>query len=141
LDKPAATLSKEERLQVIKDMLDWMSRPGLFRRLFKTNRCVIKLVVDDEDPLRPILETLPTEMAFVGINVEIERDSLQQRKERFNAMMIADLKTGRYRVVIDDKEISTVEEFLAIEDRYERFFAPKSKKLAPSRLLKDTRKD
>ncbi len=60
-------------------------------------------------------------MASEKIKVNVEYDSLQKRKDYYDKMIVSSLKTKGSYVIIRGKQITTPEEFLAIEDRYDWF--------------------
>lgn len=114
-------LKDAERIRVIKELIEWMSRPGFVRRVFGLGRKPIILVVDADDKLRSLLEDIPAQMASEKIKVNVEYDSLQKRKDYYDKMIVSSLKTKGSYVIIRGKQITTPEEFLAIEDRYDWF--------------------
>jgi hypothetical protein len=84
-------------------------------------RKTIIIVIDDNDPQRDELEGIPGQLAKDGIPVIIERDSLQQRKDQFDAMILPDLRSGGATIMINGKEVSSPEEYLAIANRHEGY--------------------
>ena len=120
-EQPNTAISAEDRLRIIREILSWMTEPRLFRRLFCLARIPVTLVVDDQDPQRSELEGLCDRLAPEGIRIRIEHDSLQRRKDRFDAMTLSLLRTGRGSILINGKKVCSPEEYLANADRHKGF--------------------
>ena len=114
-------VSDDERLRIIKEIISWMTIPGLIRRILRIERRTVILVVDDEDTLRSSLSMIPSQMTVSGIPVELEHDNLQKRKDFFDSIILSDLKAGRGRIIIQGKVISSPSEYLSIKNRHDGF--------------------